>query len=91
VSSVGSTAVIFKPAEYDLENTQGKEFVANFKSLRMGVRARENEFLVGSSTNAESIVAFGVSYDLSAISKESAEKWAEIVSGLLEKGDGSRL
>lgn len=91
VSSVGSLASFFKRGEYNLEDMGGKDLAADFRNVRIGVRARENEFLVGSSTNAEGIVGFGVSYDMNAISQEAAEKWAETISGLLEKGDGSRL
>lgn len=91
VSSVGSLAVFFKPGTYDLENMNGKDLVADYRGLKMGVRARDNEFLVGSSTDADGIVGFGVSYDLNAISQEATENWSKIISGLLEKGSGSRL
>ncbi|KAF2035810.1 hypothetical protein EK21DRAFT_53148 [Setomelanomma holmii] len=91
VSSVGSTAAFFRPGEYDLDNVEGKDFIVDYQGLRMGVRARDNEFLIGSSTDANGIVGFGVSYDENAISQEAAQNWAETISGLLEKGDGSRL
>lgn len=91
VSSVGSVAAFFRKGTHDLHDMNGKDLVADFRELKMGVRARENEFLVGSSTNAEGIVGFGVSYDLNAISQEAAETWAKKISGLLEKGDGAKL
>jgi hypothetical protein len=91
VSSVGSTAAFFKPGEYDVDDLGHKDFVADYRGLRMGVRARENEFLIGSSTDARGIVGFGVSYDENAISREAAHMWAETIEGLLERGDGSRL
>jgi hypothetical protein len=90
VSSVGSLKAYFRPGEYDLKNLEGKDFAADYRGLKMGVRARENEFLIGSSTDANGIVGFGVSYDMNAISQEVAQKWAETVSGLLER-DGPRL
>ncbi|KAH7076962.1 hypothetical protein BKA63DRAFT_511122 [Paraphoma chrysanthemicola] len=91
VSSVGSTAAFFRPGEYNLDDLSTNNFAADYRGLRMGVRARENEFLVGSSTDAAGIVGFGVSYDENAISQEAAREWAKTVEGLLEKGDGSRL
>jgi hypothetical protein len=91
VSSVGSLKSYFRPGEYDIGNMEGKDFAVDYRGLKMGVRARENEFLIGSSTDANGIVGFGVSYDMSAISAEVAQKWAETVSGLLERGDRLRL
>ncbi|KAH8732713.1 hypothetical protein GQ44DRAFT_745001 [Phaeosphaeriaceae sp. PMI808] len=91
VSSVGSTAGFFKPGTYDVSDLGDRDFAADFRGLKMGVRARENEFLVGSSTNSDGIVKFGVSYDMNAVSEEAAQNWAKTIKGLLEKGDGSRL
>lgn len=91
VSSVGSLASFFKRGTYDLSNIGEKDMAADFRDMRIGVRARDNEFLVGSSTNAEGIVGFGVSYDLSAISQETAEMWKRKIEGLLEGDDGSKL
>ncbi|KAF3051520.1 hypothetical protein E8E11_007025 [Didymella keratinophila] len=48
-------------------------------------RAREGEFLVGSSTDAEGHVGFGVSYDANVIEPEAAEMWARTITGLLER------
>ncbi|KAF2739243.1 hypothetical protein EJ04DRAFT_484803 [Polyplosphaeria fusca] len=90
VSSVGSTSAFFKPGMVDMNDlgaVKGKDFVADFRALRMGVRARDNEFLIGSSTDAQGIVGFGVSYDGNAISEEAAEAWAEKIKGLLEQKD----
>jgi hypothetical protein len=91
VSSVGSLKAFFRPREYDLENMEGKDFVANYRGLKMGVRARDNEFLIGSSTDADGCVGFGVSYDENAISQEVAQNWAETISKLLEPDDRPRL
>jgi hypothetical protein len=83
VSSVGSLKGYFRAGEYNLN--AAKDFVVDYRGLRMGVRAREGEFLVGSSTDAEGRVGFGVSYDASAIEAESAEMWARTINGLLER------
>jgi hypothetical protein len=91
VSSIGPLASFFKRGAYDLQNLEGKDFAADFRNVKVGVRARDNEFLVGSSTSAEGIVGFGVSYDLCAISEEAAELWKKTIEGLLEKGKGAKL
>ncbi|KAI0588501.1 hypothetical protein Alg130_03353 [Pyrenophora tritici-repentis] len=90
VSSIGPLAAFFKRGTYDLKNLGDKDFAADFQDVKIGVRARENEFLVGSSTSAEGIVGFGVSYDLNAISKERAELWKRTIEGLLEVGERER-
>ncbi|KAI8939946.1 hypothetical protein NX059_003672 [Plenodomus lindquistii] len=92
VSSIGPLAAFFRRGEYDLKSLgEKKDFVADFRDVKIGVRARDNEFLIGSMTSAEGIISFSVSYDANAISQEAANMWAETISGLLEKGDGSRL
>jgi hypothetical protein len=92
VSSVGSLKAFFRLGEYDVYNdVDGRDFVADYRGLRMGVRARDNEFLVGSSTDANGCVGFGVSYDENAISQEVAEMWAETIRGLLEPEVESKL
>jgi hypothetical protein len=91
VSSVGSLKAFFRPGEHDLDDMKDKDFVADYRGLEMGVRARDNEFLVGSSTDASGCVGFGVSYDENAISQEAAQKWAETIRGLLEPDSGPRL
>ncbi|KAF2707543.1 hypothetical protein K504DRAFT_492220 [Pleomassaria siparia CBS 279.74] len=87
VSSIGSTATFFNPGTYDFNDVEekgGKDLVVDFRDLEMGVRARDNEFLIGSSTDAVGIVKFGVSYDESAISKEAADAWSEKMKSLLD-------
>ncbi|KAH7408429.1 hypothetical protein DE146DRAFT_646199 [Phaeosphaeria sp. MPI-PUGE-AT-0046c] len=91
VSSVGSLKAFFRPGEFDVNNSDGKDFVADYRGLKMGVRARENEFLIGSSTDANGCVGFGVSYDENAISQEAAQTWSETISGLLKPQGGSKL
>lgn len=83
VSSVGSLKAFFRAGAYDLK--ADRDFVADYSGLRMGVRAREGEFLVGSWTDAEARVGFGVSYDANAIDPEAAELWARTITGLLER------
>ncbi|ORY14587.1 hypothetical protein BCR34DRAFT_560271 [Clohesyomyces aquaticus] len=95
VSSIGSTASFFPPGQFNLDDpsfgVNGKDFVADFRGLKMGVRARDNEFLVGSSTDGNGIVSFGVSYDGNSISEEAAERWAQKITSLFERGDGPKL
>lgn len=86
VSSVGSLKGYFRGGEYDLSDSKS-DFVVDYRGLRMGVRAREGEFLVGSSTDAEGKVGFGVSYDACAIEKGAAEAWARTITGLLERSE----
>ncbi|KAF9699557.1 hypothetical protein EKO04_002499 [Ascochyta lentis] len=90
VSSVGSLAGYFRAGEHSLDDLT-KDFVVDYRGLRMGVRAREGEFLVGSSTDAEGRVGFGVSYDMNAIDREAAERWGRVVEGLLEEGVVAKL
>lgn len=92
VSSVGSLKAFFRPGEHDVYNANdGKDFVADYRGLRMGVRARDNEFLVGSSTDADGCVGFGVSYDENSIGQDVAQMWAETIKGLLEPEDSPKL
>ncbi|RMZ66613.1 hypothetical protein GMOD_00001966 [Pyrenophora seminiperda CCB06] len=91
VSSIGPLAPFFKRGTYDVQNPSGKDFVADFESVKIGVRAREEEFLIGSSTSAEGIVEFGVSYDLNSISEEMAELWKTTIESLLEVEERAKL
>lgn len=91
VSSIGSLASFFERGTYDLQNMEDKDFAVDFRDVQMGVRARDNEFLVGISTNAEGVISFRASYDMNAVSQEAAEIWAKKISGLLEKEDGAKL
>lgn len=91
VSSIGPLAPFFKRGTYNVQDLGDSDFAADFRNVRIGVRARENEFLVGSSTTAEGIVEFGVSYDLSAISGERAEWWKRTIEGLLEGKSAAKL
>ncbi|PVH98131.1 hypothetical protein DM02DRAFT_596449 [Periconia macrospinosa] len=87
VSSFGSTSAFLRRGEYDLNIHSGKEprdFAADYRASKQGVRARDNEFLVGCLTDEEGRVVFGVSYDWSAIAEDEAERWKECIEGLLE-------
>ena len=88
VSSVGSTVQWLAPGKYDLSNVgdgEGqKDFAADFRELKQGVRARDDEFLVGSNSDAEGRICFGVSYDQSAISAEMAMRWKDVIEMLME-------
>ena len=91
VSSVGSMAAFFRMGTYDVGNLGEEDFIADYRGLKIGVRARENEFLVGSSSDAAGIVSFGVSYDLNAISGEAAEHWAKTIREILEPKQIAKL
>lgn len=94
VSSIGRTKQWLAAGRYDLDvvgdGVGDKDFAADFYDFKQGVRARDDEFLVGSSTDAEGRVRFGVSYDESAISPEMAVKWREVVEGLMEGTENGR-
>ena len=91
VSSLGPTAAFFQQGADNTADNEAKDFAVSFRNMTMGVRARENEFLVGSRTDADGLVKFGVSYDANAISKNDADRWATKISGLLEKDDRPKL
>lgn len=92
VSSIGPLAASFKRGTYDVHHLPADtDFAADFRQVKLGVRARDDEFLVGSSTSAEGIVEFGVSYDANAISEERAELWKRTVEGLLEGRGEAKL
>jgi hypothetical protein len=80
---VGSLKGYFRKGEYDLFDKE-RDFVVDYRGLKMGVRAREGEFLVGSWTDGEGRVGFGASYDACAIDGEAAERWKGVIEGFLE-------
>ncbi|CAI6286157.1 unnamed protein product [Periconia digitata] len=87
VSSIGSTSQWLRRGDYSLEHPlRGVNFAADFRNIKQGVRAREGEFLIGCTTNDQGRVEFGVSYDWSGIGEEMAERWRDVVEGLLEDG-----
>ncbi len=91
VSSIGSIGSSLRPEAYDLNQVSDGEMAADYVDIWTSVRARENEFLVGSWTEASGVVRFGVSFDLNAFSREAVEMWKDKIEGLLEKKIESKL
>lgn len=93
VSSIGSTREWVRAGEYPVDGAaaEGKDFVADFRSVSMGVRARDNEFLVGSNSDSEGLVHFGVSFDGNAVDEADVERWKHKMEMLLEAADMAKL
>ncbi|KAK3675546.1 hypothetical protein LTR78_004630 [Recurvomyces mirabilis] len=86
VSSVGRRDPLLRPGVYDVRRPaceEGKEMVADFRSMRQCVRAREGEFLVGIGGDEEA-VGVGVSVDASVVDLGRVEEWRGMLLGLLE-------
>ncbi|KAF2836575.1 hypothetical protein M501DRAFT_1007279 [Patellaria atrata CBS 101060] len=81
-SAVGNMRGLFDPKKRDLSSVMRK--------VVMGVRAREGEFLVGSSSD-ENGIHFNVSYDASTIPEDNVGKWKAKMQVLLDTGGKSRL
>ncbi|KAJ9669354.1 hypothetical protein H2201_000706 [Coniosporium apollinis] len=90
VSSVGSVKDLLSPGMFDLSKEPENGLVADYRSLRSVVRARDNEFLVGSAGDNTGIHFF-VSYDGNAVPEEKAQEWKAKMETLLEPGERSRL
>lgn len=91
VSSVGSVTHFFHPGMHKLENVgNAADFAADFRSIRMGVRARDNEFLVGSGTESDGI-RFGVSFDGNAIDEEAVQLWKQKIETMLDVNKMAKL
>ncbi|KAF2806619.1 uncharacterized protein BDZ99DRAFT_537351 [Mytilinidion resinicola] len=91
VSSVGPIGHLLKPGVHSVGGSgSGKDFAADFRDVRVGVRARDNEFLIGSLTNSKG-VCFAVSYDGNAIDENAAKIWKTKMESLLEPETKSRL
>lgn len=81
VSSVGKSSPSLQSGRYDLDRPlDGDDVVADIKGVRMNVRPRDGEFLVGVWGNDDSI-SVNVSYDACAIDPV----WAEIFRKRIEK------
>ena len=91
VSSIGSIASFLKSDAYDLNSVSGENMAVDYVDIWTAVRARENEFLIGSWTDASGIVKFGASFDLNAIPQKAAEMWKSKIEGLLDKNIDSKL
>lgn len=85
VSSVGlvkDTA----PGKYDLDQDfgAGQDVIADFRELKGGVRARDNEFLCGNSADGEGRLSYAVSYDASAMDEGLVQEWRRRMENVLE-------
>lgn len=84
VSSVGRANPHLQPGRYDLKRPLGEnELVVDPREVKMNVRPRDGEFLVGISGTDNSVQA-GVSYDACAIDPKWAQKFVERVETLLD-------
>lgn len=91
VSSVGSVKAFLHTGMYPLEKHTDKSFVADFKAVRHGVRARENEFLVGCAGYGDGMLHFGVSYDATAMDEVMVSRWQEMMMSILEPEQQPKL
>ena len=89
VSSMGTLKQLSK-GKYALD-VEDKDFAADFRDLEMGVRARQNEFLVGSYTESDGVAVFGVSFDGNAIDEKDFDRFERIMQRLLETDERARL
>jgi hypothetical protein len=87
VSSVGSVKSWVAPGKHNLDDAT-KDVVMDYRSVKMGVRARENEFLIGSSGDSEGIIHFNVSYDASGLDERLVEGWKRKMETILEIDTG---
>ena len=91
ISSVGSVKEWFREGMFPLDESDGKDFVADFRLIRQGVRARENEFLVGCCSFGDRRLHLGVSYDKTAMDEEMVNKWQHLIETILEPQGQPRL
>lgn len=85
VSSMGPRWHLLDKGRYDLDDTS-KDFVADFRGLSSTVRVRDGEFLVGSSSDRDTL-GFGVSGDGNAIDEQKVKEWERVIVTLLEGED----
>ncbi|KAF4551029.1 Hypothetical protein D9617_15g043830 [Elsinoe fawcettii] len=93
VSSVGRGNPGLAPGQYDLSKPlrDGEDaFMADIRSVKMGVRPRDGEFLVGIGGD-EKAIGSTASFDACAIDAAWAEKWRERMETILEVEDRARL
>lgn len=84
VSNMGSVKDWLTPGKYPLDDGDGKDLIADFRDVAMGVRARETEFLVGSWGFGDGLLRFGVSYDATLLDPELVERWKEKMETIFE-------
>lgn len=83
VSSVGRSG--WRQGEFDVDGELGEgedAFVADYRSSKQNVRARDGEFLVGVWGDDDGIAA-NVSYDGNAIDEEMIREWQNRMENLL--------
>jgi len=84
ISWLGSVEHLVGPGRGVLGDVNTHDFVAEYRDIKMGVKARINEFFVGSSTVGE-ILGFQICHDGTGISEESAAMWEEKIKSLVER------
>ncbi|KAI8634353.1 hypothetical protein F5Y19DRAFT_413159 [Xylariaceae sp. FL1651] len=84
VSSIGK--VDWSSGKFDLDADPGDGVIASIESFQSGVRVRDNEFLVGISSE-DGIIQAAVSFDGNAINEENAHIWIERMKSFLEISD----
>lgn len=89
VSSVGSVKQWVGPGRYNLG--RGTDFGVDYRNMRSCVRARDNEFLCGASSEADGLLRFTVSYDASAMDEDLVKVWEEKIATILEPQEVARL
>jgi hypothetical protein len=87
VSSVGSVKQWLASGKYPLDDDDvgERDLAADFRDVRQGVRARNNEFLVGSKGDSEGNIHFGISYDASTMDEELVRRWKGRIERILER------
>lgn len=85
ISSVGRIDGLIKQGMYDV-NQEGKDFIADFRTLNMTVRARPGEFLVGSGGTDVDLWA-GCSVDSTSMDPEWMRWWRNRFETILGEGD----
>ncbi|KAK7540652.1 uncharacterized protein J3D65DRAFT_615991 [Phyllosticta citribraziliensis] len=92
ISSMGSVKKFLQSGKYKLDEKATEEtgFVADYRSCRTCVRARDGEFLVGVS-GMDDGMTFDVSYDGNEISEEVASFWRSNIESILEPNVVARL
>lgn len=92
VSSVGRRDTIIKEGTHDL-NDESKDFVADYRSNHAGVRARDNEFLVGIGGDDEGLGA-NISIDGNVMDPVLVQEWKHRFETMLDyesKENGAKL
>jgi hypothetical protein len=92
ISSIGSKISDLYPGFHCLDSQSLEDDMNTFRadvcSVNLGVRARDDEFLIGCSSNTRGI-HFTVSYDASSIDDEKVERWKNwLLQVLAQRNDG---